>query len=149
MNDLDSFLYAAPSTVFTLLCGVAAVALAYRHRRAGWLGIPVGAVLCLAATFATVGLLLYGFWDWLPLAYGALVAGIMGSRLPLPDSVIALPAAPLIAYGVSFVLDTRGADNPIGFFIAAATLGFLIGTLVSAATSLYRGWHMRRTAAHG
>jgi hypothetical protein len=150
VTDLGSaFIYALPEIVVTILCGAAAVAVAYRHRRVGWLGIPLGAVLCDVATFATIGLPLYGYWDWLPFAYGALIAGFMGWRLPRPDSLIALLAALPIAYATGFILDTRGADNPAAFFIAASTLGFLIGAIASAAVSLLRAWRLRGAAAHG
>ena len=150
MSDLRAALiYAMPSLAITIVCGAAAAAIAYRHRRAGWLGIPFGAVLCELATFATIGLPLYGYWDWLPLAFGALVAGVMGWRLPRPDSMIALPAAPLIAYATSFLIETRGADNPAGFYIAASTLGFLTGAIASTVFSLLRAWRLRRRAALG
>jgi hypothetical protein len=138
-----------PGIAVTILCAAAAVAVAYRHRRAGWLGIPLGAVLSGLATFAAVGLPLYGYWDWLPLGYGALVAGFMGWRLPHPDSLIALPAAPFLAYATGFLIDTRGADNPAGFFIAASMFGFLVGAIASAAASLLRARRVRRAAAHG
>jgi hypothetical protein len=150
VNDLESALiYTLPRIAATILCGAGAVAIAYRHRRAGWLGIPLGAVLTDLAAFATIGLPLYGYWDWLPLAYGALVAGFMGWRLPRPDSLIALLAALPIAYATGFLLDTRGADNPAAFFIAASTLGFLIGAIASAAMSLFGAWRLRRAAANG
>ena len=117
------------------------------QRRLGWLGIPVGTAMGVVALFQSIGLILSGYWDLMPLLAGALIAGILGWRLPRPDSWIALPAAPAIAYAFSFAL-TGGADNPLPLYLAAATLFFMIGAAASAMTETVRSRRLRKAAAN-
>ncbi|HEX9932542.1 MAG TPA: hypothetical protein VGB08_06825 [Allosphingosinicella sp.] len=143
-TELGSWLSGA--LFVALLAGVSLYPM-LRHRRAGWLGVPLGTAVGLFAIyqFASVG---FSGSDLLPLAVGTAMAAFAGWRLPWPDSGFSVVGGPALALLLMSLLG-GGADNPVPLLVAACGLGFMVGGIASAAASLVAARQVRKAPANG
>jgi hypothetical protein len=145
VNDWFDALTTPSGSAAALVVGLALTVTTRWQPRLGWIGIPLGTILAVAFSFLSIGWELNPYLaDYLPIGLGLVTAGIMGSRLPRPDSWLALLAAPVIAY-VVLVLPS-GPDSPLALYEIASVLGFMMGAAASAVTSSVRSRRLRKVA---
>ena len=140
----DYLIYESASYALLAFFAALAVAPTLVHRSAGWLGIPSGVALTFVALFTFPDL-----DDLLLIGYVAGIAGFMGWRLPLLQALLAIPGGLAIGLAIGYLVPMAGAHNPIPFYLAACTLGFMIGAGASAITEYIRSRSIRKVQANG